>query len=771
MKHGDIFMASRRNIILDVDRYRKHLMSIWNKRSTFLSSAEEKAKQKLDLLNQFYQSALSANVTAQFWLESLNQPASPIEPNYLRSQLIADRRSTTFTLLWKSILIIISFPLSLPILIINSLITSGTWKFWKTEGAIFIEKLQQAASNEENFEERPLSSNNHILKSLVNDSQPTNQVEGKAAEELAPSEVMPPSIPIFDIDDLAFYRTLGLGLRHVGLKQGLKECKEGSNRGDAVSLANFGLREEIRYEDELEFSRALCDQFQRKVEKFIDSSFERFHQSSQHYQDAAFMVMQRENDARTPYDFQSYPLGKCGTRAFSTQNILLAFFTDKYNNEDRLHATTNTMMDLKTHLRNFKIAKTNELINFTAHQSKLSEGQRSNLKAPLLQLLEHYQKNTFIEKNIFSSIHDLAIETNISDEFFHFNLEKIKNMLGEINPDLFKGENTLEIIYKTVDLDKLKEHKILDHLHKSINDQNLKNVQNCLKYLPSDIFSRSGYYALLNSAFYPDVAISKALYAHEPEHFNTLLTDPTEPSPLAQAAKGCHRAQVEYFLTIQPIHEKSLILIEGGDACASLAFLSTREARELMELLNQREATLSSSRKGIFDNTLARAAASLGEQRNEILSFLLPLVDSYSKYMGLISTTEELYFCYKNKGDNSLADKASRALRIEQYREARLKIIHSLTFEECQEIEKLHPRDPNNFKNHGQQLLAKDLAQNELKIAKQKTNTVLVKKLQLCLGMRDQDEEANLGYSSLWQGKPAEEKMQDSVPTLSFHRN
>ncbi|WP_367607079.1 hypothetical protein [Legionella sp. W05-934-2] len=62
--------------------------------------------------------------------------------------------------------------------------------------------------------------------------------------------------------------------------------------------------------------------FQTLVEEFILLCCNSFHLTENHFQDIALSLIDRGDDARVPYDFYNYPLGKCGKAPFSaTKNI------------------------------------------------------------------------------------------------------------------------------------------------------------------------------------------------------------------------------------------------------------------------------------------------------------------------------------------------------------------------------------------------------------------------------------------------------------------
>lgn len=218
-------------------------------------------------------------------------------------------------------------------------------------------------------------------------------------------------MPVFDIDDLSFFDSYGIGLRHVEREKGIKESREGASRGDAISLANYGRNHETATTP---LSLATCTHFQTEVERFILQSYCDYHlpvagysELNASYNDAAFLLIDRGNDARSPYDYDFYPLGKCGTKAFSHSQVLLLITSDQYNNNnDVVHATYNTFIDLKNKIRQFKIQAAQQLLaRLNLHVSDCNEVQRERIQTILKKLIINYQNNTFIETIIFKKIY------------------------------------------------------------------------------------------------------------------------------------------------------------------------------------------------------------------------------------------------------------------------------------------------------------------------------------------------------------------------------
>lgn len=238
-----------------------------------------------------------------------------------------------------------------------------------------------------------------------------------------------PKTSVFDVDDLSFFRFYGLGLRHVELAQGKREAEKGSKHGDAVSLACYGV--EQKYWENFSFDAKLCTSFQEKVEAFILSSYQIFHEASSHYTDAAFLLMLRGGDARMPYDFSSYPLGKCGTKEFTADKVMSLMTTEHYANEDINHAVYNTLIHLKDLCRQLKLQKTKELLNVASPE----------LHDFINELMDIYQKDIFLDRPFFLIINTLNDMLGDFPSIPLYEFPEVINLLvqGQIKQEVLEG--------------------------------------------------------------------------------------------------------------------------------------------------------------------------------------------------------------------------------------------------------------------------------------------------------------------------------------------
>jgi hypothetical protein len=308
--------------------------------------------------------------------------------------------------------------------------------------------------------------------------------------------------PTFDIDDLGFLRCFGLGLRHVGLKQGLREAKEGAPGGDAVSLANYG-----NTVDGVPLSTLLptsehpsetCDIFEKKIKDFVRESYVGYH--SPPYTDAAFLLMDRGQNARTPFDFYSYPLGKCGSKPFSSDQVLFLISSDRYTTRDLDSMVESTLSELRERIKKLKLQKTEMLlaqlrnpdlfyestldkvgrlkgeadIFYLTHRADLTEAQKAEVETMLLKMIEYYQQDLFIPVNLFYTIEYLL---NIRDYCSRFSSDNIptlvEDLLSKLRELLSGIDQTIKIAEERREQERIQqtslEHK-LTHLYNQIDN-------------------------------------------------------------------------------------------------------------------------------------------------------------------------------------------------------------------------------------------------------------------------------------------------------------
>lgn len=544
-------------------------------------------------------------------------------------------------------------------------------------------------------------------------------------------------LSIFDIDDLSFFRTLALALRHVGLEQGLRERECGSRRGDAVSLANYGISEDIS-EQKIELTTAHCEDFQRKVEKFIRQSFlPPYHYPFGQYQDAAFLILAR-GSAVSPYDFHHYPLGKCGSYGFTKEMILLFIKTDQYDNDNIEHAAQNVMMELKAALRDFKIQHVETMLTKKLVQNDVLNNK---IQAILIRLLDLYRKNIFIGRNIFERLDKIIrAEQNVNSL-----LKSVEDDIQSIKLDEFKGENTIEVQYTRPDYEKMSHDQLLSMVNANIDNQKLALLQSCLKYLPKTIFSDHKLNPLLRAAGYVDSAISAVIYQHDTEYFMRILNDKTQFSPLGAAVRWMHVKQVDFFLSLKAVEPHDLILENGKHAFYLPAYAGSQQAYDVIKAVMNHQTDIGNQIKELDKNAVAACATSTGDKASEIMALLLPYADYYSKYLGLISATHELFYCYKAQND----DPQYYTEDLAKYQNLRNQIIRSLTPEECKEISDLHAKKTFGY-FEGEEILQSDLLKTTLKSARQQCDAILETNILRCFGAQAPQQNQPLSMP-FWQ--------------------
>jgi len=338
-------------------------------------------------------------------------------------------------------------------------------------------------------------------------------------------------IPIFDIDDLSFFRCHGLSLRHTELDRGLREQAEGAERGDAVSLANYGRQSPGIPGPSYDYSATTCTEFQNNLAQFIRDSFYQFH--SPPYNDAAFLLLRRGYDAKYPYDFHNYPLGKCGTRAFGAGSIEFLIRTDEFTNQDIDAAVFNTLVDLKRRIKILKLQKLETLLNELANPAELYRvdnvyfsyskyASRRDLADALLlpnnklrierifqTMINYYRNDSAISVNLFHTVEYLfhsdsypsnipqSVECTINkiDELLVLHEQKLL-LFARINP-LYSHIHTLHSYGNRL--------KITDE----INGELIIQLADSLKKDTEDFFQQEPSVIIQNFAFFKENFINK----------------------------------------------------------------------------------------------------------------------------------------------------------------------------------------------------------------------------------------------------------------------
>ena len=271
--------------------------------------------------------------------------------------------------------------------------------------------------------------------------------------------------------------------------------------------------------------------------------------------------------------------------------------------------------------------------------------------------------------------------------------------------------------------------------------------------MPTDAFDESDECSLYLAAGYPDAAISKAIYEHNVKFYQAWLADPKKASPLSIAIKYSLLEQIEFLSTIKPLQPHDLILDNGKHAFYLPAFSGNKLAFDVVKLLINRGAHLGNEIVTLGGNALASCATSTGSYAKQIMELMLPLANFQSKYMGMLSASNELYYCYDRKERSQLELTDSSAV---MYQELRNIILNSLTTEECAQISDLHSQQ--KFADcRGERILKNDLLNFELQLAKQKGQNNLVNYIQRCFGMKVLEEKTSTdAVTPFWKPKPAD---------------
>lgn len=300
--------------------------------------------------------------------------------------------------------------------------------------------------------------------------------------------------PIFDIDDLSYFYHFSLGLRHAFLETGVREQREGCPEpgGDAVSLAHYLYANRRRMPQE---AVLVCQEFQEKVEQFIWGVYRTYHSPSTHYNEAAWLLVNRGDEARQPYDFGHYPLGKCGKASFTAKQVHLLMSSEHYVNADLNHALLNTMRDFKEQLKRLKIKKVQEL------QATCTDKKHY---AVLSTLIKHYENGSWIPDSIFTEV------VGSNPDFLEIEL-----LLNRLDTYTQKGDTLLSVELNAFNIEGLGLPELKAALLQSIRDQNLERVNTCLAKLPKHSFAINESNPITEAAGYQDTAILKAIFEHD----------------------------------------------------------------------------------------------------------------------------------------------------------------------------------------------------------------------------------------------------------------
>jgi hypothetical protein len=515
---------------------------------------------------------------------------------------------------------------------------------------------------------------------------------------------------IFDIDDLGFFNFHGLGLRHVGLERGLREVQYGSDRGDAVSLAAYGRDEE---NPDLSFDEGTCQRFQKKVEQFILQSYQHYHTPDEQYRDAVFMLLLRGDDARNPYDYLFYPLGKCGTSQFSEKQVFAFVKSDSFESEDITHAVYHTVMWLKNICRQLKLQQAEQYLSFLrALNNPRTVNTKTKLEALLTTVIQHYQAQIFLSKPFFKEIIQICEKLKTpqtiddNDPAIIKALTQLESWMGQINIHDKKGEESIEVIYRACNFDGLNAQELSQSLLHFTKNQNLKNVRECLKHLSASGFdptSLTFQHALQIAAAGANVEILQAIYEFNPLAYDLLLSAPEEvPTAIFEAARAARLPNLLYLTSQRTIVPRDMMASVLGvmtrgpreHILTELAFEKDANSLEVMRYCVEQGVGAGNEGTDSRTNPLALCIYSEPHITAQKLKLLLPLANARSKYFALLSTTNELSLYYEEGADGQRhLDLSNRWIK--QLLVTRRAIFDSLSDDECDSIYRMfNSNDP-----------------------------------------------------------------------------
>lgn len=637
-------------------------------------------------------------------------------------------------------LILITFPISIPLLILWSFLTRGTPNFLKSDGAIFVDAIINLL--EKSPDDTILRGGPDHDVSDVSDVSVTHPIPGPMCTNtlanvnsketppiIHPDAVIP--MPMFDTDDLSFFRVMGLSLRHVELELGKKEIKDGATRGDAVSLACYGLEHPPRV-----CTTEICAQFQINVEKFILSSYDNFHEAYYHYNDAAFLVLDRGGDARAPYDFYKYPLGKCGSIGFSVRQIILMITSEYDINEDINDAVYNTMMHLKNELRQLKIQQFNALLNKLNDAQFIAEEQKEVLQDIITTVTSHVQSNTFLNADFFAELHRLVDYASMSDDILD-ELSTLQQKTAEINSTIKKSDDTCYVSHQFMDFDALTMTELKEKLMHYIQYQNLGKVEQCFeRFLPNTLTDFEVAHCLQIASSLPNTAILQAVNNYNPSVYLSDFFSIRWRSPIYCSAEKINLKNIQFLLDLKPFSVSDLGLQFNEHILYGIQSKGTEESFHVVKTLIDAGATIGNERTGLHENPLARYVGSDGTYIEKILEYMLPLADYRSKYAGIISATYELFYHYGHckRQDHHVEDDdyCMRLLR------KRTVILQSLTEKECTNIAALYSKRyyHETIGGKGEEILEDEMLNYELISARTTGDHHLAEIIARCFGKK-----------------------------------
>lgn len=524
-------------------------------------------------------------------------------------------------------------------------------------------------------------------------------------------------MPKFDIDDLSFFRVFGYGLRHTAVEWGKREQQEGADRGDAVSMANYGLRSTDKSPV---FNEDLCRQFQEKIEQFILDSFKYHQKPHTNYKQASFLILRRDNEARSPYDFSSYPLGKCGTSKFNADQVELFLTSEgEHYNEDVDEAAARIVDQLVDRLHQLKKLKAEQILSALDQPHPfLNAIQVQKIQSIVRKLIFHYEQQTEITSDVFlqvcalvgrspdGSLEKRSIVYYAGLHYFDVPIDNIiaeqQRIVDQLDVTLKKTGKLLIISPVIDDLNELSreplKRKLRAKLSHYIQLSNIPKIEICLNLVGDCEFDSSDECPVREAACNPNFAIFTRIYERYAAQYEKVFRLDNNSTPIFLAAYSGNLRHLEFLIAKQNATVLPSDLSGFGKHILINPLSSDSEqSLEIVRLLLEAGCTIGNDIKNFYKNPLALCATSCQEHTERKLSLLLPKADALAKYTALRAIGEELSLL-QNPGTRSEA--LQTALR---------SIVISCNTNQCQQIAELCLSDTYP-QNKGKETLEKELA-------------------------------------------------------------
>ncbi len=499
-------------------------------------------------------------------------------------------------------------------------------------------------------------------------------------------------LPVFDLDDLAFLHVYGIGLRHVDQATYEKEVVKGGH-GDAVSLANFGLGKALDiFDDSIQPPcHDYCETLQVKIERFIVGCHQSFHTVADHYNDVAYLFMQRGGDARDPYDFKAYPLGKCGKKPFDVDIIMSSFSTCHFQNDNIKHANLNVFNELIKRMRALKLRCAREVREVLSARPEMVE-----LCERFTKLIELYEANVYLPQPFFASLLKECLQ---DDEFANHSIAKNIEVYGnfyidrgdfdcalaEVNAHACKGSEPLEIFYEPFNCEAASTSGLITHLVYAIQQENESDVRAVLAELSArSVTSLMGVEdenIIRNAARSSSVTILKMVYAFDP----VIWRQVKQARPFFHAANSLRLESLQFLFSCLSLTPLDLLLDDTHIYSLPSLCHGLDNGMEIVRLLLSKQVPIGNETLQLYKNPVASVAGSYEiKNKKEVLALLLPHANAESKYAGLMRAILELYYLYRD-GRNIIADNQNTDAMFLAVN----MIFSSLSPSECSEIRKI----------------------------------------------------------------------------------